>query len=357
MKKFIALALALAMMVSCLVFTASAEEAAGVEIMLQGPNNIKAGTAFQVKVRVSDGTLDVGGVQAVVDATGATLKKVEVNSEVLRWNNTQAKETIYKIENEEDVTFAALNELKSTSYSTRVWFILDYVANEDADKVEINLTGVKVSDKSANLMSCKTKDLDISITDPTKDPIIEVVKSSILKDEPLAANQGLTLDADITLPKNVEVDEFGVVFYPTSLLGGKELTIDNEHAIKAFVEKGSDSYESIKANGGHFSGILNFGFNDETAALKFLGTRVTARAYYRIGDTVVYASNSTADSYLQGGTANKAALNTILSEITEDAPQEIKDATANLSPTSDIGLANRKALLAYVIEAAASSAN
>ena len=50
MKKFIALALTLAMMVSCLVFTASAENS--VSVLLEGPSAVSTGDTFTVNVRV-----------------------------------------------------------------------------------------------------------------------------------------------------------------------------------------------------------------------------------------------------------------------------------------------------------------
>ena len=97
MKKFIALALALAMMVSCLVFTASAES--GVVVRLEGPANITAGADFQVKVRVTDPSRLVGGVQGVIDVTGAEFKSLEANPVLKTWNNTEDEKTIFLTSN------------------------------------------------------------------------------------------------------------------------------------------------------------------------------------------------------------------------------------------------------------------
>ena len=177
MKKFIALALALAMMVSCLVFTASAD-ASGVEVLLQGPAVANNGDTILVEVRVSDKQNIVGGVQGLIDVTGATLVEVQSNPELLEWNNTEDVNTLYKQEGD-DVTFAALNSLNAGSYATRLWFKLTYKVT-DAANVSVELKNVKVSDKTANLVTdVVTSDVAVEIVDP---------------ENPVTSNPYVTLD-------------------------------------------------------------------------------------------------------------------------------------------------------------------
>ena len=318
MKKFIALALTLAMMVSCLVLSASA--ASGVEVSLQGPASIQTGDTFQVKVRVTDPANTVGGVQGVVNVTGATVVNVQANPELLTWNNTDAVDTLYKTENE-DITFAALNSLEASSYATRVWFIITYQAT--AEEVSVVLDGVKVSDKSANLIT-DAVDTDlgaIAVTTPDPaDPSIAIDNAALLVSRAsggqyeianTANKSGIVINGSFNMA-DADVTEFGVVFYPTGLLDGAALTVDTEGAVIAKVTKGHGLYDAVKAGTPNFAAALKFAFNTDEQALRFLGTRVTARAYYKVGEEIVYASNSPADTYVKNGVADKAVLNIII---------------------------------------------
>ncbi len=366
MKKFIALALALAMMVSCLVFTASAE-ASGVEVSLQGPDSIQKGDTFQVKVRVTDPDNNVGGVQGIVDVTGAEVVEVKVNPELLTWNSTDVDETLYNVKNN-DITFASLNKLEKDSYDTRVWFIINYEAKEDA--VSVVLDDVKVSDKHANLITdAVDEDLsDITVVTPDSSaPSLEIENAALLLarkngNEYEIANtadkSGIVINGSFNMA-NADVDEFGVVFYPTSLLDGKALTLDTDGAVVAKVTKGQDLYNDVKSGETSFAAALKFKFNDDEQALRFLGTRVTARAYYKIGNEVVYASNSPEDTYVKNGVADKAVLNIIIDKGPSVPEMEAEgsvtkadfNAALNGLKTSDTDWqTNRAKALKYVVD-------
>ena len=320
MKKFIALALALAMMVSCLVFTASAEDN-GVAVTLQGPTTVETGGTFQVKVRVTDTQNIVGGVQGVVKVTGATVAGVEVNPELNTWNKTENEKTIYKNENNV-VTFASLNKLEANTYDTRVWFIIDYQVT-DADAVKVELKNVKVSNKEAKaITTVATSDLAIDVITPDPSaPSLEIKSAALLvartSDDGYeiantANKSGIVINGSFEMA-NADVTEFGVIFYPTNLLDGEALTVDTKGAVIAKVDKNHGLYAAVKAGKPNFAVALKFAFNTDEQALRFLGTRVTARAYYKVGDEVVYACNSPEeDTYVKNGVADKAVLNIII---------------------------------------------
>lgn len=313
MKKFIALALALAMMVSCLVFTASAEDN-GVAVTLQGPTTVAENGTFQVKVRVTDTDNIVGGVQGVVKVTGATVAGVEVNPELNTWNKTEDVKTIYKNENNV-VTFASLNKLKADTYDTRVWFIIDYKVATDATKVSVTLENVKVSNKDAKAVATATSGLDVDVIDTAVAPNVSLTKAGIdaKTTKYLANDQAMLVYAGVKNIDSEDITDIGVVFYPTGLLGGKELTIGTDDAIVANVNKAAEPELFAKiASAEYFIGALEFNFSSEELARKFLGTLVTARVYYKAGDKVVYASNASESPYISNGTVSKAALNTIL---------------------------------------------
>ena len=358
MKKFIALALTLAMLVSCLVFTASAES--GVVVALQGPATAQAGETFQVEVRVTDANKVVGGVQGVIDVTGATVVDVQVNSELQNWNKTTDNTTIYKT-TDNDITFAALNSLADDTHATRLWFKVTYqVVAEDA--VSVNLKDVKVSDKSAALINdVATSDVAITVVDPVSDPVVTLNGMGMLQGTDNVEEQALMVNAGVSFPNKADIAEFGVVFYPTSLLGGAELTVNTSGAVIAKVTKENTAlFNSIvDAEDATFNGLLMFGFSSKTNALKFLGTKVTARVYYKTteGD-VVYSSNNTvgngeSNKYIKSGTAKKAGLNVLLdngAKITDHTDEAAYNAAvAGLSTSNADWEANREYVLKYVI--------
>lgn len=315
MKKVIALALALAMMVSCLVFTASAESS--VAVKLEGPETIEAGGVFQVKVRVTDTSGIVGGVQGVINATGATVTSVEVNPEVLSWNKTEDRNTIFKIgENNTAVSFASLNNLDaSTTHSTRLWLIITCEADDGASDVAVAFGSVKVSNKEAKLIDgVTTNELNIKVMG-AEAPSVSLVEVGIDGKAILATEQAILVNAAVENIADESVTDVGVIFYPTALLGGKDLTFNVDGVLCANINKEQDEELFNKVSEARkFIGALNFMFEDEVNALKFLGYKVTARVYYKTSDgKVIYASNQVAgNDYIINGVANKAALNTIL---------------------------------------------
>ena len=322
MKKFIALALALAMMVSCLVFNASAEDS--VAVILQGPTTVAKDGTFQVKVRVTDTQNIVGGVQGMVDVTGATVTKVQVNPDLLTWNKTSDANTIYKLDENNDVTFASLNKLTSDSYTTRVWFTIDYQVT-DAEAVSVALANVKVSNKEAKAITpAATSGLKIDVVDTATEPNVTLMGAGIYGYEEnkdgtkdcvtLVDNQGMLVYAGAKNIEGSDVTGIGVVFYPTALLGGDELTVETQGAVVAEVNKADDATRFNKiATKGYFFGELDYNFTETVKALAFLGTKVTARVYYKTANGIVYASN-TVDKYIKNGVASKAALSTITDE-------------------------------------------
>lgn len=326
MKRFIALALTLAMMVSCFVFTASAADT-GVAVILEGPAVAAQNETFVVRVRITDTNLEVGGVQGIIEATGATVSKVDVNPQLLAWNDTDDANTIYKVENNK-VSFASLNNLDPESYATRLWLSVTYKVDADAESVSVAMNGVKVSDKTANLIYdyAKPTTLNIGVVGEGDanatigNMSIYVNNNNKNVDYAEPENQGLVVQAGVNVPDDVadSVSEIGVLFYPFSLLGGEELTVDTEGAIFARVTKADNaaSVSSIIA-GGAFNGALNFNFENEENLMKFLGTQVAARVYYVVGEgedkEVVYSANNVdGKSFIRNGVAARAVLNAVI---------------------------------------------
>ena len=112
-----------------------------------------------------------------------------------------------------------------------------------------------------------------------------------------------------------------------------------------------------------FAGKLNFGFSTEDKALRFLGTKVTARVYFKMADgSVVYAANASDDKYINNGVAKKAALNVILdngNKVTDPVNKDLdayNTAKAALNTNVEGWDANRAFVLKYAVENAVAAA-
>lgn len=363
MKKLIALVLTIAMLASCFVLSASAETTP--EFVAEGPANAAVGDVITVKVRLNDAGKDVGGVQGTITATGATVQSVEVNPDLKTWNDTDDVNTIYTRNAEKTViTFAAVNALKNTDtkYDTRVWFIIKYEVTAANPVIDVE---AKAATKNAAAQTITATDLRITTPEASaSEPVATLNLSGILPEES-ALNQGILINATVNIPAEsiTKVSEFGVVFYPTALLDGEELTYDFEGAAKATI-KSSDNDFMTYVNQGNFNAILNFGFTGddaETKALRFLGTKVTARVYYVMNGTAKYSTNNV-DDYIQNGISEKTAINAILDngdvfadagyaagDITVQQYNEAKGAIHTVRD-ADVWEANRATILEYAVE-------
>ncbi len=363
MKKLIALVLTIAMLASCFAFSASA--ATTPSFVAEGPANAAVGDEITVKVRLNDADKVVGGVQGTITATGATVQSVTVNPDLKTWNDTEAVDTIYTLGDANTViTFAAVNALKNTDtkYTTRVWFIISYKVTAANPVIDVE---AKAATKNAAAQDITATDLEITTPVVSEtEPVAKLNLSGILS-EKSALDQGILINATVDIPEEAitKVSEFGVVFYPTSLLDGAELEYDREDAVKAAIYSTDDDFIAF-VNERNFNAILRFGFTGddaETKALRFLGTKITARVYYVVDGVAKYSTNNV-DDYIQNGTSEKTAINAILDngdaaaeagyaagDITVQQYNDAKGAIHTVND-ADVWETNRATILKYAVE-------
>ena len=330
MKKLIALVLAFAMLVT--VFTFSASAAAAPSLVLEGAATAAVGEDYTVAVRLNDADNVVGGVQGELTYTGATVKSVEVNPDVLVYNNTEDVTTVAK-DDGDSVNFAAVANLKGDNYKTRIWVIVTFEITGEAN---FALANVMFSDKNAAEVTGTTG----AALAPKAPAAGVVLKGFTMENEAKAVDQAIVVTADVDA---ADVKEFGVLFYPTQLLDGA-LTLETEGAVKAYLTSSDVAFQE-NLDRDYFDATLNVNFADELKAAKFLGIKITAVAYYVTNDdTVVYSENNV-DSYIQGGVASKAILNVAI----DYAKANDIDYPADLDTVATM-VANRNALLAAVVK-------
>ncbi len=304
MKKLIALILSVAMMLTLCAITASAEAAPS--LVLEGADKVVVGEEYTVSIRLIDASDVVGGFQGELTYTNATVKAIQVNPQVTGYNNNGADATIIK-DFGGAVKFVTVANLAETNPATRIWFKVTFTV--DAANPTFALANVKFSDKEAAALNATTGEALAPTVPNPADPAVSVDRVGIIAQ--VAPNdQAINVQAGIVVPEGKTATEYGVLFYPTSLLDGAELTYNFDGAVKAYLTEGEDNFQKFIEEG-TFNALLHFDFSSNENAAKFLGTKVSARAYVIAGDEVYYSANTT-DKYIQGGVADKAALNTIL---------------------------------------------
>ena len=338
MKKLIALVLALAMMVS--MFALSASAATTPALVLTGADEAANGSTYVLTVTLK-GAASVAGVQGTVTADGATVEKVQLNTGLLTANNTQDTSTIAKTTNNE-VSFVALVDTTKDSYATvRITY------NVTKDAPSFALKDVVASDADANRID------GFTTTDKaTTKPIVEstIVKVG-MKPEKTADKQGIVVYAAAPLE---DAKEFGVIFYPTTLLNGAPLTDKTEGAVVAKVTPENESFAEARDKDGVYGATLHFNFSTKEYASQFLGIKVSAVAYCIDSQGEVYYSTNSVDKYIQGGTASKAVLNVAVDKIQElgsdgtEIPDDVVAAMEDLNGTNYV--ANRDTVLGFVVD-------
>lgn len=354
MKKVIALVLTLAMLVSCFAFSASADTAPA--LVIEGASQVVAGDTYTVNIRLNDASNVVGGFQGALAYTGATVEEIVVNPQVLGYNNTEDAATVIKDDANGTIKFATVADIKGTNPTSRIWFKVTFTAQANPT---FTLKDVVFSDKDATvLVGAPAETQVLAPTTPVAgDPEVSLLKVGILE-QIVPNDQGIVVQAGISIPEGKAVTEYGVVFYPTSLLKGAELTVETEGAVVAAVKAGDAKFQKFIDNG-MFSAVLNFNFSTDEKAAQFMGTKVTARVYYKVdGQPAVYSANSVDNGkYIQGGVSSKAVLNTVLdyadnvrenhSNIETSAYTAARDA---LDTTADGWYQNRKIVLEYAVD-------
>ncbi len=337
MKKLIALVLALAMMVS--VFALSASAATTPALVLTGANEAAQGSTYVLTVTLK-GAASVAGIQGTVTADGADVAKVQLNSGLLTANNTQDATSIVKtVDNE--VSFKSLVDTTKDSYAT-----IRITYNVTKDAPSFALKDVVASDANATRIDGFTT-TDKTTTKPTVEATITAVG---MKPEKTADQQGIVVHAVATL-ENAE--EFGVIFYPTTLLNGAALTLDTQGAVVAKVTAENESFAEARDENGAYGATLHFNFSTKEYASQFLGIKVSAVAYC-IADGQVYYSTNSVDKYIQGGVASKAVLNVAVDKIQElgnagtEIPEDVIAAMEDLNGTNYV--ANRDTVLGFVVD-------
>lgn len=327
MKKIIAFILTVAMVLSVCAFSVSAETTPA--IVLEGAAKVVVGDDYTVSVRINNADA-VAGVQGELVYEGATVKEIVVNPQVTAWNNTDDNDTIV-YDDKNSVNFATLiGDLTGTRLLIKVTFTITADPN-------FKLENVKFADDNAAALTGTSVNLDPAAV-ATEAGIAKLSKVGMLAESD-GRKQGVVVNGCITAEG---VTEFGVIYYPTQLLGGQALTLDTEGAVVASTTNLADIND--------FDATLKFAYKDAAKAAKMLGVKISAVVYYKDATGTHYSANSV-DKYIQGGVASKAVLNVALDKVAHITGDDALDAA--IAGISGADMVNcRNTILAKAIAAA-----
>lgn len=350
-KKIAALVLTFAMLATMFAFSASAETEAA-KLYLDGPKNATQGQVYTVSICLEDKSDLVGGFSGTLTYSGATVEDIQVHPSVLALNDATEASTIITDKGNGTINFVTVTRVNGVNPQKAVWFKVQFTIDGDAN---FALSGVTFSDKEGKAYLSQSEGtvgqglvLDVA----AKNYAIDEIK---IKDTADATKQGLGYAVSFPggkIPDNAT--EYGVIFLPTNLLEeGKALTEDNySSAVAAKVNKDTEParFASSVENGTYWA-YLSFNFASEDKAYQFLGTKISARAYYKIGNDIYYSDNTNGIG-VEDGVADKAVLNVakeLANSIADQQTQAVKDALADLDgPTTY--KANRGTLLQFVTD-------
>ena len=309
-KKIAALVLAFAMLATMFAFSASAETQA--ILYLDGPEKVAQGEVYTVSIRLDDESNLVGGFSGTLTYSGATFVDVQVHPNVLALNDTDDASTVITNKGNGEIEFVTVTRVDGTNTvnpEKAVWFKVQFTVTGDAS---FNLSNVKFSNKAGQaLLSAEQGTTGTTLApEVVSSQEIYSIDDINIKDTADATKQGL--EYKVVFPGEAipaDAIEYGVVFLPTQLLKGGVLTVDTPNAVIAKVNKTKDpeDFAAFVENGTYYA-YLNFTFSSEDKAYQFLGTKISAVAYYKTASGTVYSDN-TNDIGVTDGVADRAVLN------------------------------------------------
>ncbi len=297
LKKIIAVAVTLVMLLSVAVISASAADAP--TLALYGKSTTaptgETGMYYELAVHLTDATNKVGGIEGTITYNKDVFTFVDVvlNANFMEAGNEDA-DSVVADNGAGTIKFVGLNDADSVGE----WFVVRFTAVAGKGTFTLAARGANTE----NYVDVTVKDsAEISVVD---EDILKVEGATIKltnKTDRQDIKFNVVADADLLATKyaNKNVVEYGVMMMFTKRLGYRELTYkmvtDNEYGL-AVAKVSADTLCSFTAN-----------LNNMTPDA--LGVRVSARAYVKLeGDTIIYSNNFNLDKNTKSGYASKSVI-------------------------------------------------
>lgn len=330
MKKFCVILLTVALLVAVSVWPASAEGT--VNVYIDGPSQIEAGTTLLPVSLYVNGDVAVGGAQGTLlfNANEVEYAGVTLRSDVTALGNTEA----VSVNVNADVgklTFVLTSNVTGGNAPMDAWMTVNFRLKDTAigSTTSVQLHGADL------VLSDMTGDnelfADVALT-------MAAVNTRVIADTEEAVNmkgatirtstelQGLRFESERAASVNVDMSkltEVGVVMFPTALLyDGQELTketVGKQGTVPAVASTtDTDKLELIK-NGEKLYATLSNGTTHGRA-----NVAITARSYMVVDGVTYYSHNDVAGTSVSDGIASK----TLVGVAQSIAKTQIANATA-----------------------------
>ncbi|MBQ8793667.1 MAG: hypothetical protein IJZ63_02850 [Clostridia bacterium] len=339
-KRFFSIVLAIVLVVSCISFSASAEEQTAT-ISLKGEAHAVCGAEYKLSLNVAESEIDlVGGFSCdiIYNAEMFTLKRAEVASDFAKANYIEANGYSELIREEAGKITVALLDVKSDQKDNKwITFVFDVLNEEGNTTFAIENASVSNAD-GTDLITC---DLNVDITDETVvmyNPQTNMNGASIKKDVidengNIVGNLRFEAQLDSSVDKST-IKEIGFVMLPAACLDNGELTITESgkytmaNGKQVSIAYNGKSIDSLNDLDGRYYCYL-------TNTMEFpLTMAFAARPYVKLNDgTCVYGYNEIIENNIVSGTSEKSCIDTakaIYAEYVEKYPSYDFSAVADI---------------------------
>ena len=335
LKKIIAVLVTLTMLLGAFALTAAA---ADVTVTLTGRTQMEAGDSYFADLKVSGST---GGVQGTIEYDTDALEYVGVTySDAFEAANADLETVAAVSEEDGTIKFVGLNP-----GADKVWFTLEFTVKTEGEVAIGKAFTVKASN-TAGTATVSAEVVGASVVAVAPDKVD--MEGATIKATAKAGEQDLKLIAKVNA-LDKKVVEYGVIFLPTQLLNGAELSSDLDYVygttasgkdIKAVVarvkgddlEVNVDLYATLTGSASYSAGAL-------------IQVDITSRAYAVLDDgTVLYSNNDKEDTNIVDGYAVKSIIGvskSIANSIKDEAVYS-KDTIANVGALQTILDTNEK---------------
>lgn len=317
-KRFISIAIAIVLLISCMSISASAEGSSAT-ISLKGEAHAVSGAEYKVALNVSESTADlVGGLSCDVtyNTDMFTLKRVEMASDFAAANyisDDGYSETISEADGK--ISVALLDVTGDQAENKWITFVFEVLNSEG--NAEFVLDNAQVSNATGTELI--TADLSVDIVG-TEEGVIHFYKpqtnvngASIKKDVTdengnIVGNIRFEAQLDESIDKST-ISEIGFVMLPTACLDNGELTITESG--KYTMANGREV--SIAYNGKSIESLddlENRYYCYLTNTMEFpLTMSFAARPYVKLNNgTYVYGYNEVMENNIVSGTSKKSCI-------------------------------------------------
>ncbi|MBP3936599.1 MAG: hypothetical protein IK954_03335 [Clostridia bacterium] len=298
MKKLISIAVVALLLIGLLAMPVSAEG-----VTVENKNNVQGevGESIEVKFYVNDAADVVGAVEGTItyDATVLDYVGIALAADFAALGNP-VDELIYVDETKGEIRILGISSvLEGEVAPAAEWFTLTFnvIGGDAGEDVAITLSDLIASDKTGeNEVVATAVSSSVKIIKPEVNYYSTMDGATIKTDVNV---QGLRFQTSITDLFPTDATEMGVIMLPAALVE-EELTLDTPNIAVAKLTSADADWVSLAAGEVVYARLSGSTINGRA------NIKIAARAYVKVGDTVIYSHNDNDATAILDGSAVKS---------------------------------------------------